>query len=297
MTDNPLTGEVVPFGKYQGNPVEVAAADDGYREWVLAQPWVRERYPRFHRLLLSGGPVPQTSPEHNQMQAQFLDEGVCLRLARLIPGLANDGFEDAVRQYQHELDCDGCTKGHDKPGLRGYPGELNSLPGSVEDRRFENRGWDVTFSYSSAQLMWRCTCDPGPKPDVSPTPTGPSWLEEQRALDQYLQHKREFHRGGRTWMHLWAATVAAELKPDLGDDYPAVLRQVQGYLTERRQDPLTRAWGDVRTCDRAFVVVRRAQFSTVTWDQVREIFRTSGILLVREADLLQEPGNAPVIAS
>ncbi len=43
--DELMNGQVVPFGRYKGRPTAEMAADDGYREWFLSQPWVRERYP------------------------------------------------------------------------------------------------------------------------------------------------------------------------------------------------------------------------------------------------------------
>lgn len=33
-----MSGEVVPFGQYKGQPVEVMAADTDYCEWLAAQP-------------------------------------------------------------------------------------------------------------------------------------------------------------------------------------------------------------------------------------------------------------------
>jgi len=33
-----MPGEVVPSGKYKGQPVEVMAADTDYCEWLAAQP-------------------------------------------------------------------------------------------------------------------------------------------------------------------------------------------------------------------------------------------------------------------
>lgn len=34
-----MPGEVVPFGKYKGQPVEVMTADTDYCECLAAQPW------------------------------------------------------------------------------------------------------------------------------------------------------------------------------------------------------------------------------------------------------------------
>jgi Exodeoxyribonuclease X-like C-terminal len=76
-----MPGEIVPFGKYKGQPVEaVLAADPGYCDWLTGQPWVRDRYVNVYNVLIAHG-EQQDSPEHNQMQARFLDDAWCLALA------------------------------------------------------------------------------------------------------------------------------------------------------------------------------------------------------------------------
>jgi hypothetical protein len=37
------SGELVPFGKYKGQPVEVLMADADYRDWLMPQPWSWEQ--------------------------------------------------------------------------------------------------------------------------------------------------------------------------------------------------------------------------------------------------------------
>ena len=70
----------------------------------------------------------------------------------------------------------------------------------------------------------------------------------------------------------YAGYILVECKPDLGDDYPAVLRQVTRYPTD--------SWRD-----RGCVLVRRYRFEQVTWDQVATIFKASDITLMQEGDL------------
>jgi hypothetical protein len=65
--------------------------------------------------------------------------------------------------------------------------------------------------------------------------------------------------------------VRVELKPDLGDDFPAVLRQVKRYPRSG--------------LDRCCVIVRRASFEHVTWPQVVAMFDDSDLTLMFEADL------------
>ena len=83
MTEN---GEIVPFGKYKGQPVERMMADASYCEWALAQPWFRERFAALFALIVNGGDLDADTPEHNRMQALFLDGDMCVAAYRVIVG-------------------------------------------------------------------------------------------------------------------------------------------------------------------------------------------------------------------
>jgi hypothetical protein len=302
-----MSGELVPFGKHKGEPVEQLLADQGYMEWLLAQPWVRDRYPTFHQTIINYGGEPSESPEHNQMQAAFLDDERCLALARLLypPGVF-DG-DDAARIALRHQDWYRRFKEQLKP--RG-------VKPRVLDRRFENGGWDVTFTVAPAAIsldlmsfpVCSCLCDHdrdcapaavchGGKERyacrhdhcssrVLPVRDGGSYLFSRRDYHSYDhcdtncpwrdekairwlldEDERVYQPSGRQ-LHV-------ECKPDLGDDFPAVLRQVLRY-----------DGGD--HLDRRVVVARRHGFEHVTWEQAQAMFGSSGIALVAEG-LLEEP--------
>jgi len=63
-------GEVVPFGKYRGQPVEMMMADASYCEWALAQPWFRERFAALFAIIVNGGSAP--IPFSNKSRAPAL---------------------------------------------------------------------------------------------------------------------------------------------------------------------------------------------------------------------------------
>lgn len=286
-----MTGEIVQFGKYKGQPAEVLVADTGYRDWLMAQPWFRDRYPVIYQTVINYAGEPADTPEHNQMQASFLADGRCMTLARLLwPKFAFDSIrgERDTRQVDY---------------LRTLPfvSETKHPPHPV-GRRFENRGWDVTFSVERAACTFAatelspciCRCDHtgcdadsrcrggtvqwckhtnhgkhsfnSPFPDSGPHyHCNPSciWSTDNSRLLTMLP----LDVGGSV-----VARVLVECKPDLGDDFPAVLRQVLRYDTDGHLD---------RRC----VVVRRHQFKIVTWDQVGEMFAASGVVLLHESAL------------
>lgn len=195
-----MSAELIPFGKYRGQPAEVLLADTDYRDWLVAQPWFRERFVTLYQTVINYGSEPQDSAEHNEMQAAFLDDNLCLRLAAVL--------------------------------LK------SEVLAPVSNRSFEAGGWDVWY--------------------------------EVRALTE-----TQSMRGGR-WVtdpepSRWPRKIAVECKPDLGDDFPTVLRQVKRYPSE--------------LLDKACVIVRRAAFERVTWEQVAAMFAASKITLLRESDI------------
>jgi hypothetical protein len=74
MSQNFGKSAIVPFGKYKGQPVDVMAMDDNYVEWCLSQGDIREKYPDFVSIIINNFQEPAETPEHNKMQALFLDD-------------------------------------------------------------------------------------------------------------------------------------------------------------------------------------------------------------------------------
>ena len=294
---------LVPFGKHKGQPVEILLADPGYRDWLLAQPWVRDRYPTFHQVIINYGGEPAETPEHNQMQAAFLDDDRCFALARLLWPRRSWG-PDAMRTTTETADR-----------LAEFSAYLTREddPAAISGREFERAGWDVTYGIDPAGAVWHvtsmppCACPPCDHGDCS----GYAGTEPRcRGGTGYCRHDRcsrsapepgsrdtdwhcgescSWHAGAparwllayhdddrRVWPD-WPGRVLAELKPDLGDDYPAVLRQVKSYPHEPG--------------DRRCVVARRLGFTSVTAEQVTAIFAASRITLIAEADIphLEDP--------
>jgi len=297
MTAPPDTGKaaLVPFGKHKGQPIEILLADPGYRDWILAQPWVRDRYPSFHQVIINYGGEPAETPEHNEMQAAFLDGGRCFALARLLWPRRSWGL-DAVRVPAETA---------------GRLAEFDAYLSREDDaaviigRKFERDGWDVAFGIEPAGSVWHvtsmppCTCAPcdhgdcredarchggtgycrhdrDSKSTPEPGSRDPGLHCDESCPWGYASTTARWLLAGHDddrhdWPN-WDGEVLVELKPDLGDDYPAVLRQVCRY--PRKYD------------DRRVVVARRLGFTSVTRDQVTEIFAASGIALIAEADIL-----------
>ena len=66
-----MANQLVPFGKYKGQPLEVLLADTQYMTWLSEQPWVKERYPVVQTLIINNFGEPDETPEHNKIQNNF----------------------------------------------------------------------------------------------------------------------------------------------------------------------------------------------------------------------------------
>jgi hypothetical protein len=72
---------IVPFGKYKGQPVEVLAQDREYCDWLMNQEWFRTKFVGIHTLIVNHFGEPADTPEHNALQARFLDSDWCVRFS------------------------------------------------------------------------------------------------------------------------------------------------------------------------------------------------------------------------
>lgn len=74
MTDKPKAGELIPFGKHKGTPIDVLKeTDPKYLEWLSEQDWFRQKYANFYQVIVNHGGEPSETPEHNALQLKFLD--------------------------------------------------------------------------------------------------------------------------------------------------------------------------------------------------------------------------------
>jgi hypothetical protein len=87
-------GEIVPFGKYRGRALEEMLADRDYCDWLLAQGWFGQRYQNIYNVIVGAGNEPADTPQHNKLQALFLDAAFCRAfLAEALGSELQDGCE------------------------------------------------------------------------------------------------------------------------------------------------------------------------------------------------------------
>lgn len=76
---------VIPFGKHRGrSAVEVAASDPAYLQWLVTQSWFRREHAEICAIVVAVLDRPSDdTPEHNALQALFLEERYRLTVARI----------------------------------------------------------------------------------------------------------------------------------------------------------------------------------------------------------------------
>ena len=187
------THDIVPFGKYKGQPIETLLTDVEYLQWCQTNG-VLDRYPWLQVMVVSGQPhEDQPTPAHNRLQERFADWEYCRDVLKALgvdarhvpPGFAS--WKDV------EI---ACRKKH-SDYIRGIP-KPSPYAG--------DREW----------LQYERACQ-----DAAPAGLMALW---DFARDRDIQ--RGFEVNGWDVVLQCAGTWNIELKPTIGDDYPAVVRQV-----------------------------------------------------------------------
>jgi len=286
--------DIVPFGKYKGRPVVDLIADRSYTDWLAAQPWFRQRYGNVYNLIINTGSVPQDSPEHNAMQARFLDHDQAIRICRgwlrdrdeLVDAWRSGIYGRALESYQVDnlaIDADHTT--------------------AVSSVRFEESGWDLVVEagtrLKATEVDPDATCTCVCTIEKCASPYSRHRISELAQVHEWSDHlhtnsrRREIHCGGAGCPAVWkqnhgyqemlngwvksSATLGVELKPTLGDDYPSVLREVlKRWEMNAARDQFVGA---------ALVLADEFTFASVDLDKVRRIFRSQRVELMATADL------------
>jgi hypothetical protein len=258
------TTVIIPFGKHKGSTVgELLVKDQPYVEWLLAQNWLATRFAELHAALVARGAGVDASPEHNALQARFLD--VDFRAALLwlvIPEQLADAHKGAQSALDRDIShCEGRLSWLNHSGFSAYDAER--LEAKEELARLQQqrtqRGEPVFRLYSEVQfeqegidvlIRW-------------------NYCEAREPLcvlaDRY---HRDYHEPRRTIRHRQQC-VCVELKPTIGDDYPVMLRQMHRL--------------EVRTA-----VFGNCTASGVTEAQIRAMFTANGYRLISVAEIEAE---------
>ncbi len=134
----------IPFGKYKDMPIEALSQDKKYLDWLLAQNWFAEKYRDLHTIIINNFQEPTDTPEHNKLQALFLNNEYCEKfikviLSHIIPSLRYIDIWDS--DYGWIGRC--IDKAEINEDFRSH----------IYDKNFEVHGIDVFLDYGFTLLI------------------------------------------------------------------------------------------------------------------------------------------------
>jgi hypothetical protein len=105
---------IVPFGKYKGQPIEIMLSDTSYISYQKQQPgfmkWLEENHVTIYNIFTTGAQQVQDTPEHNKLQARFLDKKFQLAFFDAINGYTvREDFLNLVKSTQKDIDSNAPT--------------------------------------------------------------------------------------------------------------------------------------------------------------------------------------------
>jgi hypothetical protein len=275
---------VIPFGKYKNQPYEILLADASYALWLLSSMFAKlqEQHPSLLAFLVSRYGQPDSTPEHNRLQNRFLDTEFALRFALAVSqrirhlgsGLAT--FDPAalwayrVRdKLEREKDRAARMRLYEKGDSLGalrddlmeqaqrlafvshtghYTDGIWHNAIGVTQLQFEKAGADVSY-------FVECGATLVAKPCVQDEFSDFDSIGEQPINISSFGERDGFR---------------IEVKPIVGDDYPAILRSMKAV-------------------NDTHLLVGEYCGAGATWDEVVRIFALSGICAVRREDVEQTP--------
>lgn len=189
--------EVLKFGQFKGQPVEVLADHPDYVEWLLQQPWFKQKYQAQYNIIINNFAVPNDTPEHNKLQAKFLSRPLIERLARHFFEWPNNGLV------------------------------------TISQPKFETEGWDVFVQVKVADFSWIDKTKNKSWTDSYynlKDENGFLWGEDTGDVDKdYPSIKKHRLYFAQHCTGYGGKSFGIELKASLGEDFPSVLRQVKRH--------------------------------------------------------------------
>jgi hypothetical protein len=233
MTNNDTN--IVPFGKYKGRDItEVLEADPGYLQWLAGQAWFRDKYITLHQTIINRGSEPEETPEHNALQVLFLNNAFCLKFCRAL----DDKIDDKVRsQLESER---GERARHAAEDFKKRQSHLKNLAWKLakdpegSDHLGKYQEQHGTAAAAFQQCTVQCTALDQPitgiefkfHPEFEDHGIDVRLWVEATSINHRDQFVVSYHH---TEIRSYRSDLSLhiEIKPVVGDDYPAVLRQMK----------------------------------------------------------------------
>lgn len=280
-----MSTTVVPFGKHKGKPIEALAEDRQYLDWLMAQDWFRQRHSNLYQIVINNFGEPSETPEHNALQALFLDQTFQRGLLNAISWEPRKAFnakmtewlKDQISFTKSRLSQPQMWLDRAKQKLSDYQENLGKPPrydflksitdDDVAEAAREVAEHEAKIAEEQSVLDALCKYADGGSFDTEIQTTVKF---EERGWDVFLEASLVDNR----YKIEQSNDIFIEIKPALGDDYPATLRQIKATnLDNTRYHP------------RRVLVFDHFTAIGATLDQVKAIFQASHIKVVSIADI------------
>lgn len=298
---------VVPFGKYRGQPVEALLADQNYVTWIMGQPGIvqmlQAKHPTLFNIITIGAPQSDDTPEHNRIQARFTDRAFQLAFIEAATG------ETPMRlaeRFAEEANAEAATLL--KQAHESAVAAVKSVKGDIEILRNPHPPRDDGYNFmyirrandaakigapelerrlsEAERVVDEMLAYRHSKFSVIPPTIRPTFecgydvdLEIEWEAETY---ERKSFEGPMIWppkivrairMRRFRSScaeypsLAVEIKPQMGDDFPSVLRQM-------------------RTNKARYLLVGTFDAEGATLEQVRVMFGGLRIVLLSEVEAI-----------
>ena len=228
----------MPIGKYKGQPLSVIELDPNYKDWLLNQSWFRDKFENLHTLIINNFSEVSETPDHNAMQSLFLDENwvedwilegnTNIKIRNINSRFEQDGFDvmlyfDIFNIEKNQKNLAALLALKEKLLLALKKSDVDELENLILEQK-ENYlldGYLTTIKTPFNNLKWQIKYDK----DESDKEVRKATLETEINNIEYLN---QWHR----------CSYLIELKPCIGDDYPAILRRIKANYQYQSQSML-----------------------------------------------------------
>jgi hypothetical protein len=247
--------EVIPFGKYKNQPLEVLSQDPQYMEWLTQQDWFKSRYQNIYTLVVNNFGTPQDTPEHNKLVSLFLDDDFLQKIVNkfdyvfCIDKSIQQNLDESIqetygkKQKNENTSFNGCSSIKDIEQKRKLKEKILQYVTTNKDKvnqemfyytpLFENsKGSDVSLTIYS--------------------------------IYHFKEISFSINAAARNFGYIYnTIKLLIECKPVVGEDFPSVIRQC-------------------RTQKSNVLIIDEFTATSVTIEQVRKMFPDIAIILLNE---------------
>lgn len=288
--------QTMPIGKYRGKSVLEAVQDRNYIEWLLQQPWFKERHPKVHinitSIINNSGMISDVkTPEHNKLQAMFLED-------------EEDVLKKLIKSYDWTVPCNNLKRERLKAvSVLSWLKSIDLTQSTEKDGYFTKEAREKAPRLLSELIKKYQNLDSGTviynlAADAE-VPLGRFFADclvsvKVRNIHTFKHSDGNGHTEHTFFQQLGYLGISSkppeyiayeqvdvlkwyiELKPTVGDDYPHILRKVRQVQAELGRGSFN---------EMSYVVVTESYSGSVSLAAVRKMFKTAGVEFLLLSDI------------